>query len=98
MYYINTGGSDHSIRYLPVSSAALSRAGRDASIQPTTVKLLFDVGVEFTTLLTLLDLPLNMVALLCFICSCFSLLLKHCLNISVIISKSGNWRCAYPTN
>jgi len=61
---------------VPISSAALPRAGRDAGQQPSTAELLLNVGVQSTTLLPLLQLPLDVVALLCLLCgNCSSLTL-----------------------
>ena len=60
--------------FLPISSATLSRAGRNARQQASTAKLLFNVSVKLTSLLTLLKLPLDMVALLCFLSCCLTLL------------------------
>lgn len=61
--------------FLPISSAALARARGDAGQQPPTTKLLLDVGVECPALLPLLQLPEDVVALLCFLrCSSFALL------------------------
>ncbi len=53
---------------VPISSATLSRARRNAGQQPSTTELLLNVRVQCTSLLALLKLPLDIVALLCFLC------------------------------
>jgi hypothetical protein len=53
---------------LPISTATLTRAGRDACKQTAATKLLLNVGIKGTFLLPLLQLPQNMVALFCFLC------------------------------
>ncbi|KAK2971423.1 hypothetical protein RJ640_025373 [Escallonia rubra] len=66
----------HRLYYgLPIGSATLARTRRDAGQQPSTTKLLFNVCIKFPALLTLLNLPDDMVALLSFLSSTISFLL-----------------------
>lgn len=60
--------------FLPIGSAALTRAGRNTGQQPPTAELLLDVGVKCAALLALFKLPQDMVALLGFLRGTFSLL------------------------
>jgi hypothetical protein len=73
---------------LPISSTALAWSRRDASQQSTTTKLLFNMGIKFTALLALLNLPDNMLTLLGFLCSSFSFLLSDMMEL--VISKYYN--------
>lgn len=71
---------------VPISSATLSRARRNAGQQPSTTELLLNVRVQCTSLLALLKLPLDIVALLCFLCGSSSNLRL----LSLCIRKSHN--------
>ena len=59
---------------LPISSATLAWAGRNASQQPTTTKLLFNVGIKSTIFLALLKLPQEIATLFGFFCGAICLL------------------------
>jgi hypothetical protein len=74
MAYYHSIAKEAKELFLPISSATLARARRNASQQPSTAELLLNVRVKGTFLLMLLKFPLDMVALLCFLSSSLTLL------------------------